>query len=74
VELELIVVGVVDAVLLKAAFATVAPAIAPATPSTANALSIRFRILVCLLGVGWCRPVNGHGLKGHSRRPEIRLG
>jgi hypothetical protein len=52
VELAVAVAGVVDVVLLEAAWATVAPAIAPAAPSAASALSMRGRIVVFLLLVG----------------------
>jgi len=45
VELDVVVVGVVEVVLPEAAWATVAPPIAAAAPSTASALSMRGRIL-----------------------------
>ncbi len=74
VELEIeLVLGVVDVVLLEAAWATVAPAIAPAAPSTASALTIRGRIW-CASFALWMRPVNGSEVKEHSLWTEIRLG
>jgi hypothetical protein len=80
VDVELVAAVVLAAgvavplLVLEAAWATVAPAIAPAAPRTASALIMRGRIIGCLLCVWWVSPVNGPGLKRGSRRTETPLG
>jgi hypothetical protein len=63
VELDVVVVGVVEVVLPEAAWATVAPPIAAAAPSTASALSMRGRIL-CASFAWWMRSIQCCAGKG----------
>ena len=78
VVLELVLVWVVEPEVVElepdAAWATAAPASAPATAMTANVLAIRGRTVNCSLG-SWCpAPVNARDIKRHLGRAESRPG